>query len=515
MEYYKLFNLEKEPFSNTPDPEFFFRSNRHAECLQKLEISIRLRRGLCIVHGEVGTGKTTLCRQMVRLLAGDENIAVHMVLDPGFDRTEDFAATVNEMLTGYQNALACSTVAEHKEMIKNHLFDRGMDSENTIVLIIEEGQKLPVGCAEFLRELLNYETNEDKLLQIVIFAQNEIQDLLLSQPNFADRAALYHHLKPLTKKETAQLIRYRLQTAGNRDTHPAAPVFTRRSVARIYRLTRGYPRKIINLCHHILLLLLVRGQGRVTPAIVNRAASSVPFVQKTSFPGSKWTRAVGMAAATALAGVIVIAAYAHWPAASGPEPKAETEAKAVAQKNAPPEKQDPAAKKSDKEVAPEPPAKELPSVLGRVRINENENLWNMVKRIYGTSSAGIVEELKAANPDLRDPARIRAGQKIRFPVLENHPVPKQQHYWIAWQKSDNLNQVYQFIFNRRAADLNLLSYWHPSAGLQHAAVNKKSFAEYSQAEQALPDPDKSLAEEAEILNLSKDGIRLLTGGQKG
>ncbi|MBS3810023.1 MAG: AAA family ATPase, partial [Desulfobacterales bacterium] len=325
MDYYKLFNLEKEPFSNTPDPDFFFRSTRHAECLQKLEIAIRLRRGLCIVRGEVGTGKTTLCRQLVRTLSDDENISVYMVLDPGFDRTADFAAAVSQMLAGRDKALCCTTVAEYKELIKNHLFETGVDNGNTTVLIIDEGQKLPPGCIEFLRELLNYETNEEKLLQIVIFAQNEIDDLLAHHPNFADRAALYHHLKPLDRKETSRLIQYRLNTAGSSRKNAAAPKFTPRAAARIYRLSRGYPRKIINLCHHVLLLLLVGGQSRVTPAIVDRAAASLPGVKKGSSSGlTRQKAAVFSAAAVLLLALIAGAAYTQWPALSATRQNPET-----------------------------------------------------------------------------------------------------------------------------------------------------------------------------------------------
>ncbi|MBS3732626.1 MAG: AAA family ATPase [Desulfobacterales bacterium] len=515
MDYYKLFNLEKEPFSNTPDPDFFFRSTRHAECLQKLEIAIRLRRGLCIVRGEVGTGKTTLCRHLVRLLSKDENIAVHMVLDPGFDRTGDFAAAINEMLTSTQNALSCTTVAEHKEMIKHHLFESGVDNANTTVLIIDEGQKLSAGCAEFLRELLNYETNENKLLQIVVFAQNEIRDLLYTHPNFADRAALYHHLQPLSRKETAQLIQYRLQTAASQTRKTTSPVFTRRGLRRIYRLSRGYPRKIIHLSHNVLLLLLVQGKSRVTPAVVSQAAASLPGVKKTAFSLPDWQKTAGVTAAAALLGLIVMGAYAQWPAGSAPEKQAET----AAPKKDPPAEQNPAARSpgpaaAAPESAAESAAENIPSSLGWVRINENENLWNMLKRIYGTSSDTIVAKVKAANPELENPDRIQPGQKIRFPVLNPRPVPKHQHYWVLRQKSESFNRIYQFVFAKNPSDLRVISFWHPAEGLRHGAVKKQPFEKYRDAEQALADKNMPPAAQAEVLDLSKSGMHLLTGGEK-
>jgi len=90
MDYFEVINLKKEPFSNSPDPDFFFRSNTHVDCLQKVELSIRLKKGLAVVIGDVGTGKTTLCRQMVRKFANDDQIETHLILDPGFQDASEF-----------------------------------------------------------------------------------------------------------------------------------------------------------------------------------------------------------------------------------------------------------------------------------------------------------------------------------------------------------------------------------------------------------------------------------------
>ena len=505
MDYYKLFRLKKEPFSNTPDPEFFFRSIRHAECLQKLEIAIRLRRGLAIVRGEVGTGKTTLCRQLVRILSEDENISVHMILDPGFDRTRDFAASVNAMFSGRENALSCATTAEHKEMLKNHLFETGVDQGRTTVLIIDEGQKLPSGCMEFLRELLNYETNQEKLLQIIIFAQNEIADLLLAHSNFADRAALCHHLQPLRRKETARLIEYRLKAAGSGDGKSAAgPVFTRRAISRIHRISKGYPRKIVHLGHNILLLLLVRGKTRVTPAIVRHAAASLPTLQKSSAGETRRRWTAGISLAAALAGVIVMGAYAKWPSESASEP----ESKAAVQENHQRAKGPQTAKINPYAAKATSPAAEHPDNLGWVRINADEKLWNMIHWIYGSGQADMLRAVQRANPNLTNPDQIRPGQKIRFPALAPRPVPKKRQYWIVLQTFTDLNPIYQFVFARGRPDLRVLSFWHPSTGLQHAAVMKTGYGGAEAAGQALAAQAKNLDDQAEILDLSKPGIKL-------
>ncbi|MBS3731891.1 MAG: hypothetical protein KGY42_03195 [Desulfobacterales bacterium] len=135
----------------------------------------------------------------------------------------------------------------------------------------------------------------------------------------------------------------------------------------------------------------------------------------------------------------------------------------------------------------------------------------MLTRIYGTGSEMLVEKVKKANPGLADPNRIQSGRKINFPVMGKSSVPRQQHYWIACQKSDNLNRIYQFVYAGKSRDLRVLSFWDPSAGLQHAAVYRVSYAEYRDAKQALSNKNGIHGETAAILDLSKDGLRLLTG----
>ncbi|MGD8975640.1 MAG: hypothetical protein PVJ56_20240, partial [Desulfobacterales bacterium] len=100
MEYFSILNLKKEPFSNSPDPDFFFHSRQHLDCLQKLELSLRLRRGLNVIIGDVGTGKTTMCRQIIRRFATKEDIDTHLILDPHFLNASEFLTTVTKMLLG-------------------------------------------------------------------------------------------------------------------------------------------------------------------------------------------------------------------------------------------------------------------------------------------------------------------------------------------------------------------------------------------------------------------------------
>lgn len=527
MEYYKLFNLEKEPFSNTPDPDFFYRSNRHARCLQQLEIAIRLHRGLCIVCGEVGTGKTTLCRHLIRALSADETMDVHLVLDPGFDRTEDFAAAVNEMINGREKAAACTSIPEHKEMIKQRLFETGVDKAGNLVLIIDEGQKLSSGCIEFLRELLNYETNAHKLIQIVIFAQNEIEAILAAHPNFADRAALYDRLAPLGRKETARLIRFRLRQAAAGRQDAKLPEFTFRALSRIHRLSRGYPRRAVHLAHHVLLLMLIQGGNRVTPAVVNRAARRLP---ERPLGGGRLFRLKTGAAGIASAALVLAGLAAAWhgsllpgskpqavsivtdrPAQPGPRPvpaeKTEIRARAPSDTNMAAAAM-PAAGEHEKQ-RPDPPEH-----LGRIRIRRGERLWDTVERVYGSPSPGIIDRIQQANADMENPDRIRAGQQVRLPATGMRPAKPDERYWIAVKKSADIGKIYEFTTTAQYRGLRMISVWDPESGLFHAAVTSRPFAGYEQAFRALANLPGTLAGRAEILDLSGGPIRLLAGKSK-
>jgi general secretion pathway protein A len=272
MDYFSILNLNKEPFSNSPDPEFFFHSRQHLDCLQKLELSLLLRRGLNVIIGDVGTGKTTMCRQLIRRFAQKEEMETHLILDPYFLNATEFLSTVSKMLMGKKPAVG-SHDWQIKEQIKQHLFRKGVDQKKTIVLIIDEGQKIPAFCLEILREFLNYETNEYKLLQIVIFAQKEFENKIRKYPNFADRISLFHILKPLSFYDTRLMIKYRLEKSSN--SHRKLNLFTYPGLWAIYRISGGYPRKIINLCHQSILSMIIQNRSKIGYFLVSTCARRV------------------------------------------------------------------------------------------------------------------------------------------------------------------------------------------------------------------------------------------------
>ena len=264
MSYYKVLNLEKEPFSTSPDPLFFYRSQSHDSALKRLEITIRLRRGLSVVIGDVGIGKTTLSRALIQAFKGEENFIFHMILDPNYKTEFQFLSSLIKM---FGTKPEFRSTLDYKDAIEKYLFQKGVDENKIIVLLIDEGQKLNANQLELLRMLLNYETNEYKLLQLVILSQTELLPRLRKIKNFMDRIALKYIINPLDETETKEMVTFRLKQAGY---DGAESLFTDDAIKLIYEHTQGYPRRISLLCHDCLEALIMNEEARVSRDLVDK-----------------------------------------------------------------------------------------------------------------------------------------------------------------------------------------------------------------------------------------------------
>lgn len=262
MSYYEVLNLNKEPFSTSPDPDFFYHSSAHNTALQRLEIAIRLRRGLSLILGDVGTGKTTLSRILIQLFGREDNFVFHMMLDPSYKSEFQFLYSLTKM---FNVIPTFRSTLDYKEAIERYLFQKGVDENKTIVLIIDEGQKLTPTFLEILRTLLNYETNEYKLLQLVILAQMEILPRIKRIKNFYDRIILKYIINPLDENETREMIDFRLCQAG---VGPSAKLFTDEAIRAIYEKSLGYPRKVSILCHNALESLVMHDKRAVDADLI-------------------------------------------------------------------------------------------------------------------------------------------------------------------------------------------------------------------------------------------------------
>ncbi|MFH1360898.1 MAG: AAA family ATPase [Candidatus Omnitrophota bacterium] len=264
MSYYSVLHLETEPFSTSPDPRFFYHSREHKTALQRLEIAIRLKRGLSLILGDVGTGKTTLSRTLFQLFKQEEDkIIFHMILHPDFRSEYQFLSTLTKMFG--VSPFFRSTI-DHKEAIERYLYQKGVEENRTVVLLIDEGQKLTQPFLEILRTFLNYETNEQKLLQLIILSQMELLARVKKIRNFMDRINLKYIINPLDENETREMIEFRLKTAG---FNGGRSLFSYEAIKKIYEHTQGYPRKIALLCHNALEYCVMEEREAVSAELID------------------------------------------------------------------------------------------------------------------------------------------------------------------------------------------------------------------------------------------------------
>ncbi len=287
MSYYNVLGLEREPFSTSPDPAFFFESRNHKAALANLMIELRLKRGLSVILGDVGTGKTTLGRKLIQMLRDRPGFIFHLVLDPSYPSEELFLQSLIRTF-GIEVPHANPTMLDFKEALEQYLFRMGTRENQTVVLIIDEAQKMSSMSLEILRILLNYETNEHKLLQLVLLSQVELMPNLCHMQNLLDRISFKCILEPLDENETRELIEFRLRQAGFKGRYA---VFLEEAIKEIHRSTHGYPRKVSMLCHKALKTLVMKNREVVDRAMIEELVSqevragwySVNPLQKSNF----------------------------------------------------------------------------------------------------------------------------------------------------------------------------------------------------------------------------------------
>jgi general secretion pathway protein A len=260
--YLEFYRLKEPPFNITPNPRFLFYSGKHREAFNHLLYGIRERKGFVQLTGEVGCGKTTLCRALLEQLP--KTFSTALILNPVLDPDGLMKAVAMEFGINVKGLDRLETIAEINVFLLNQMAE-GKEA----VLIIDEAQDLTNDLLEQVRLLSNLETDERKLLQIVLMGQPELRDRLNDPAlrQLRQRITVRYHLEPLTRQELAEYLRHRIHVSGGN----GAPSFTGLALWRIHRYSKGIPRLINALADKCLLAGFVAQSNAIDFRTVGRA----------------------------------------------------------------------------------------------------------------------------------------------------------------------------------------------------------------------------------------------------
>ncbi|MBI4209809.1 MAG: AAA family ATPase [Deltaproteobacteria bacterium] len=264
--YLPFFHFKEEPFNLTPDPGFLFLSQQHEEAIESLLYGVRYRKGFMALMGEIGTGKTTLCRTLLDRLGEEVDTAV--ILNPMLS-TLELLQTLND---DFGNSASYPTVKGQIDALNRFLMERCQRGRNAVVLI-DEAQDLSMEALEMIRLLSNLETEEKKLLQIILSGQLELEQKLHSRAlkQLNQRIGIRYFLTGLNREETEGYIVHRICVAGGE----GGVQFQEKAIDRIYRVSGGIPRLINVICDRALLAAYAERARLVTVRMIGEAVADV------------------------------------------------------------------------------------------------------------------------------------------------------------------------------------------------------------------------------------------------
>ncbi len=481
MEYLNSIGCKQEPFAATADEELFL-SQPLRDTLEKITHSIRLGAGLHIVTGQDGSGKTSLLDQLSDKFNTDKNTIILALHQPQFNKPEQFLTTLASAFK-ISKPTASETKIKQQEEFNVFFQKQCLQEKKSVLLLIDNGHTLPDFCLQALDALYGHHADCRRMLQTVICGESSLQKKIRSIKSLNSRVVFNTTLKPLSFKDTRKLIRFHLERAASNPGSPAS-LFSFASQWAIYRLTRGNPKQIIDLCHFIVLTLIIENRKRAdwfmalncgNLLIPDRAkklqliragslssliilmlvfglwseqikiltapqiqpTAKPPVVQKT--PGLKPQAIEPVKAAPEAVQQEIHTDIGTPEPATAKEIKTPTAAEEQITAVPPPEEiaaleevpgqeavvAEPVAAVPEPEPAEEPAAITTPAIMEKRLVMPGDTFLVMIQKVYGPGhlEPHFVEQVIAANPQLKNPHNLAVGDEVFFPVFAAKEKP--------------------------------------------------------------------------------------------